>query len=282
MAFFLGVVSLVLAAGAAVLGYFAARQYLRASRLGRLPARVGKLQPSPCKKVRGKVVAVGAPLRSPLTNRPCVYYRLRIDEERRKWKTTRTAPSGGVVAAGILGGAVGALLYSTLATQDDEGTTKVIHSWHTVLNEVDSSRLVVEDATGKVEVDLEDAEVITKDHSRVLTDLNHPAPSQLTDLLRKRYRVHTVDEAGRVKTMQLVEDILLEGAKVTVVGPVTSAPDGALCFQNEGGPLLVSERDVAREGQEARNWAIGLAAGAGGCLLLAVVLLAAAAALLLR
>jgi hypothetical protein len=281
MAILLAVLGLILAAGAAVLGYVAVRQYRRASHLGRLPARVAKLQPNPCKKVRGKVVAVGAPLRSPLSNRACVYYRLRIDEERRKWKTTRTAPSGGAVAAGILGGAVGGLLYG-MAARDDEGSTKVIHSWNNVLDEAQSSRLVVEDATGKVEVDLSGAEVVTKDRSRINADLNHPAPHQLADLVRKRYRVHTVDEAGRVKTMRFEEETLQEGAKVTVVGPVTARSDGALCFQNQGGALLVSERDVGKDGRAARNWAIGLAAAAGGCLVLAVGVMVVAAVVLAR
>jgi hypothetical protein len=279
LAIVLGVVGLILVAAAALLGYVAVRLFRRASRLGIRPAHAAKLKPGPCKKVRGKVVAVGAPLRSPLTNQACVYYRLSIDEERRKWKTRRAAPSGGAVAAGILGGAVGALLYGALAAQQDEGTTEVIHSWDNVLDDVECTRLVVEDATGRVEVDLRDAEVVTKDSSRVHADLNKPAPHQLGDFVRKRYKVHTVDEGGRVKTMRFVEKALKEGAKVTVVGPVAAGPDGGLRFQNKGGALLVSERDVGKEGRFARNWAVGLAAAAGACLLLAAGAVVAAVVL---
>jgi hypothetical protein len=278
MVIVLGAVGFLLTAGAALLGYLAVRQFGRASRLGTPLARTAKLKPGPCKKVRGKIVAVGKPLRGPLTGQACVYYRLRIDEEHRKWKTTRSAPQPGFAAAVMLGGALGGLLYG-LASRDNEGETKVIHSWKNVLNDAQSIRLAVEDASGKVEVDLGGAEVVTKQQSLVHADLNHPAPPRLTDMVRKRYRVHTVDEAGRVKTMRFEEAALQEGAKVTVVGPVSERSDGALCFESQGGALLISERDVGKEGRSARNWAIGLAAAAGGCLVLALGVAVAAAVL---
>jgi hypothetical protein len=88
-----------------------------------------------------------------------------------------------------------------------------------------------------------------------------------------------VDEAGRVKTMRFEEAALQEGAKVTVVGPVSERSDGALCFESQGGALLISERDVGKEGRSARNWALGLTAAAGGCLVLALGVAVAAAVL---
>jgi hypothetical protein len=282
MSIVLAAFAVILLPAAGLLGYFAFRQYQRGSRLGRPAAHVGKLKPSPCKKVRGKVVAVGPGLKSPLGQKPCVYYRLRIDEERRKWKTTNTGPRGGAVAAFMIGGALGGLLYGAMARQaGDEGITKVIYSWDNVLDETEGDLLVVDDGSGKVEVDLIGAEVVAKDLSRVQADLNHPAPTQLADVVRKRYKIHTVDEAGRVKTMRFVEETLPVGAKVTVVGPVTEGENGALRFQNQGGALLVSERDVGKVGKEAGQWAVGLAAGAVGSGVLGLGLLVAAVVLAL-
>lgn len=78
----------------------------------------------------------------------------------------------------------------------------------------------------------------------------------------------------------------MTGAKVTVVGAVEPLEDGSLCFQKQGDPLVVSKRDVKKEGQSARSRALGFTIGAGAalgvglsCLLVAFVLVVRASLL---
>jgi hypothetical protein len=86
-----------------------------------------------------------------------------------------------------------------------------------------------------------------------------------------------VDDRGRVKTMMVIEEVLKEGAKVTVLGSVEADDDGTPFFQaGEGAPLLVSEADFGKLARSARGWGTGLAAAAGGTLALGAVFLALA------
>jgi hypothetical protein len=271
----LGLVLLLAGLVLALLGIHAAKQaYLLDAPL----VRAAELRPGFC-KVRGRVVAVAEPMRSPVTDRPCVYYRLRVQEEKRKWKTTKGPgqPAPGAVLAGFLGGALGAMLYTWARSDDDDESTKVIHSWITVLDEAESIPLVIEDNSGRVAVEMRDAEVIVKEKSRIVSDFQRPAPDRLRELLHKRYRLHTVDDSGKLMTMNFQEAMLAEGVKVTVLGQVEVGEDGAPCFRSAGG-LLVSERDVGKQAKSARKWAFGFALAAGGTLLLAVGTLAAVAA----
>jgi hypothetical protein len=276
MAIVLAVLSLILLVTAGVLGFFAVRYLRRSSLLGTPVERAADLEPGLC-KVRGRIVPLGKPLCSPVTNQACVFFRLRVSQEHRQWVTTPRpggAPSGGAVAAGILGGAVGGLLYG-LATSGarEEGTTKIHQSWVPVLDHARCVRLAVEDATGQVEVDLREAEVVTKKPYRLFTDLHRPAPQELADFLQKKHRLFMVDDDGRVLTMKIEEEKLKERAKVTVLGTVEERSDGKLCFRPEAGPLLVCERDLDNEHGLARNRALIYTAAAGGSLLLAAVLL---------
>lgn len=262
----LGLFIVLLLAGAVLLGCFAFRQYVRASRLVTPLAHAAKVRPGPCRKVKGKVVAVGRLLRSPLTNQECVYYRLHIDEERRTWTS---GAGGGAAAALFLFGVVGGLLYAVHRLYGPGGEDRAVSSWEKVLDDAEGIQLVIEDDSGAVEVDLRDAEVIPNDRLHIHADMSRPVPSQLGDLVRKRYRVFTVDEAGRAKTMRFTEETLKAGARVTVVGPVWERRDGTPYFRQKGGALLVSERDVGKQGRSARKAALGLAAGAIGCVAVA-------------
>lgn len=272
----LGLCGLLLLAGAAVLSLFAWHNYRVASRLGLPLSRVGKLRPG-FRKVRGKVAALGEPLRSPVTNKECVYYRLRVYEERKKWKNgSAFSGSGGVFTAWAVGGAVGVLIHNAMAAREDE----VKRSWDQFLEEVVDLPLLVEDDTGSVQADLHDATILIKEKSRITSDMDRMPPTRLTKLLRDEYGIHPVDERGRVRQFHFWEEVLPLGTKVTVVGTVESLEDGSLRFQKQDDLLLISDRDVTKNGRSSRNQAIGFAAGAGaaalvglGCFLGAVVLL---------
>jgi hypothetical protein len=279
---FFAVFGILLVMAGALLGMCGWRNLQRASWLGIPLVRIAKLAPGH-RKVRGHIVAAGETLRAPVTNKPCVYYRLRVKQERRRWKTRGGpgAPSGGLVIAGVLGGAIGGALYSAVraARADDNEETKLIRSWEEVLNEASNVRLVVQDDTGTVEVDMHDAEVIPKEKSQVLTDFDKAAPTHLQDLLRKKYRFETVDEGGKLKTLHFLEEMLAEGTRVTVVGPVEAGSDGNLLFQAAGGPLLVSEPDVGKMSRSARRVSIGFSVAAVGTTTLGLVAMALSLAL---
>jgi hypothetical protein len=265
---------------AVVLGFFALRFLRRASLLGTPVKPAAKLKPGLC-KVQGRLVALGKALTSPVTNKACVYYRLRVAAEHRQWVTTArpgwnsnpAAVTGGILG-GALGGAIGGLIGSMAGGgAQEEGTTKIHQSWLPVLEDAGTVKLAVEDSSGQVEVDLRNAEVITKKPYHLYTDLHRPAPQELADFLQKQYRLFMVDDDGRVITMKIEEDRLKEGAKVTVLGTVEERSNGELCFRPKAGPLLVSERDLEKQYRSDRNRGIGFAVGAGGSLVITAVFL---------
>jgi hypothetical protein len=282
LAFFLGFLGLLLLAGGGVLGLFAWRNLRAASLLGRPLSHIGKVRPG-LRRVRGRVVPLDDILHSPATRKECVYYRLRVYEDRTTWQST-TAIRGGVAAASLLaGGAVGGSLLAIrlLSDQDD---SRAVHSWHHLLDETVRLPFLIEDDTGLVEVDLRDADVVAKEKTCIDTNFRHPvlALTRLTDKLREEHDIHTVDERGNLKTLHIVEEVLLVGTKVTVVGTVEPVENGELCFVKSGALFLVSERDVGKVAKSARNCATGFTAGAAAALAVALVLLVAAFILTLR
>jgi hypothetical protein len=279
LAILLGLVALLVVAGGVLLGLFAWRNFQAASLLGRPLSRIARLRPD-TRKVRGQIVPLDTLLRSPVTDQPCVYYRLRVYEERQEWKST-DEPTGGIIVAGALGGATGGVVYEAAGWSERE--ERAVRSLLTILDETVSIPLAVRDDTGEVEVDLRGATIMPKQKGRIATGEGRPAPPKLADLLRDEYDFHTVDERGWVKTLHFVEEMLPVGAKVTVVGRVEPLKSGDLCFRKKGGDdLLVSDRDVAKEARSAQGRAMGYAAGAGGALAVALIFLIWATALAAR
>jgi hypothetical protein len=271
--FFLIFLGILLVMGGVVLGLYGWRNLRAALLLGRPRSRVANLRPGLC-KVRGKIVPLGKILRSPVTNQPCVYYRLRVTEDRAVPRSDFESESG-IRIARLIGGFTGVFLFKTAVAIEESNSSS-----HSLLNESDNIPLLIEDDTGLVEVDLRRATIFAKKKSCLDTNFSHQilALSRLTDKLREEYGIHTVDERGRFKTLHFMEEVLLVGAKVTVVGPVAQLKSGDFCFQQKGDPLLVSEREVGKESQEARSRAIGFIAGSTaalavglGCLLSAFV-----------
>jgi hypothetical protein len=271
--FFLIFFGILLVMGGVVLGLYGWRNLRAASLLGRPLSRVANLQPG-LRKVRGRIVSIGEPLRSPVTNQPCVYYRLRVTEDRPMPRSDFESESG-IGIADLIDDFTSVSLFKTAVAIEERNSSS-----RSLLNESDNIPLLIEDDTGSVEVDLRGATVFAKKKSSLDTNFSYPvlALSRLTDKLREEYGIHTVDERGFFKTLHFTEEILLVGAKVTVVGPVAQLKSGDFGFQQKGDPLLVSEREVGKESQEARSRAIGFIAGSTaalavglGCLLSAFV-----------
>lgn len=254
-----------------------------ASRLTRPLSRIGKLRPGP-RKVRGKVAVCEETLRSPMTNQECVYYRLRVYEEERKWRATDVlrgsiVPTGATMNFGFF--------YTSDGSFTDSmggGNARAVYKWHNVLDEAVSVPFHVEDDSGCVEVDVRGADVNAKTKARMATSMHEPvlALSDLTDRLRDEHGIDAVDERGNFKTLHFVEEVLLIGAKATVLGSVESMKGGTLCFHADEEPLLVTESDVAKEGRAARKRALGFVLGSGGALIVGIASLLGALALFLR
>jgi hypothetical protein len=268
---FLGVVSL---AAAILFGMFAVNGLQRAGRLGRPMAKVGKLKTG-VRKVRGQIAPVGETLMSPLSNQPCVYYRLLLEEERKKYRDNEGfQPRLGGMLAMWLGGFVGWYLYwmsRTPALGSRAGA--VTWKWHTVLERAKSAPMVIKDDSGSVLLDLNEADVLVKDRATTMSDYSTPFPTKFQELLRKRYKIDTVDDDGRVRVLRATEETLKEGAKVTVIGQVDVGDNDELCFfgNDKDGRLLISDRDVTKDSRSARMMGTAFAAAAGTVGIMAVI-----------
>lgn len=268
----LGFFSLMLLAGGVVLGLYAQRNLRTASLLGCPASRIGKLRPG-FRKVRGKIAALGKPLRSPVDNKECVYYRLHVKEERKTFRISLSELNQPLFRGSILADAREAW---------NTESNRSVHSWRTLLDETYDAPLAIEDDTGSVEVDLHGATVFTKEKKQIVSGGNHPPPSKLEELLREKHGIQTVDDRGFFKTLYFAEEVLPVGAKVMVAGTVEELESGELCFQKSSDLFVVSEGDVAKQRQSARSAAMGFAAGAGGAMILGLGCLLGAIVLIMR
>lgn len=259
---FLGIFGLFFLVGGVILGFYAGRQ-LRLASLFRQPlSRVAKLKPG-LRKTRGKIAAIGKSLQSPLARKECVYYRLRVYEERKSYMPKYKFVDGFFTNYSWYGW-LGSFFGGTL--EDSFNDERASYSRHLLVDKEDDVRFMVEDDTGCVEVDLRGATIFTKEKARSASGGENPPPSQVEELLREEHDFDTVDRRGFFKALQFMEELLPVGSKVTVVGTLGELNSGDLRFQVKDGPLVVSDRDVAKEGQSARNQALGLAIGAASSL----------------
>jgi hypothetical protein len=271
--FYFGFTGLLLVAGGVALWRFA-RRYLQLSSLLRRPlSRIGKLRPG-SRKVRGKVVPLGEVLRGPLSNKECVYYKFSVEEDRTTYKDNPFD-----VGEPLLGRRPH--LDATAASYLIAGGRRKVHSNRTLLDLEDEIPFMIEDDTGNVEVDLDGATVFVKEKLRIVSNEDRALPPHLLELLQEEYDIYTVDDRGSIKTLVCYEEIIPVGAKITIAGRVEEITSGDLCFQQDDGPFIVSDRDVVKEGQSAHSRAMGFTLGAGACLGLGIVCLLGAFVLLL-
>lgn len=259
---FLGFFALLLLAAGAVLGWCVWRHKQRLALLECPRSRVAELRPG-FRKIRGKIAPVDNLLRSLVSNKDCVYFRLHVYEDKRKVTGGGLELPGGAITAAFLFGWIGALIYRV---QEIGADTRTTYSRHSLLDADDEVPVVVEDETGCVEVDLRGATILAKEKARVVSDDNHPPPTHLEKLLREEYDFDTVDRRGFFKRLHFIEEWLPVGAKVTVLGSVEQRKSGALCFWKDDFPLLVSDGGLAKEIDTARSRALGYTIGSIGTL----------------
>ncbi len=271
MVFVFAFISLVLAASGLALAAFAARAFHTSSRIGIPVARAGKLREGR-RKVRGQIAPVRQTLVSPATNRRCVYYRLQIDQERKVWQGNDIKQFAKLMFVYMFFSVWVWMAYLRFSRAAHSGE-KVAYQWDKLLEDSKSVSLRLDDGTGSVPLDLDDARVVTKERKVFYSDLSVPFSARLQDLLRDRYDVHTVDDRGRIMVLRVTEDVLLEGAKVTAIGPVETYEDGTLGFESGDGDdrLLVSEADVQKEVKNLRTRGTLFAGLGGGSLLVALI-----------
>jgi hypothetical protein len=255
----LGFLGLVTLAGGAFLALIAWRSYQYASVCNSPLSRIAKLMPG-FRKVRGTVAPLSEPLVSPLSNKPCVYYRFNVIE----YRTTYHNPN---VFGEPSDSWLGALFSRRASLMSDAlyGSTqgaKELRSTHTLVDETDSVLLVLEDDTGWVEADLRGASVSTKEKSRFISNIHNMAPAKLSDMLLEEYGIDALDDRGNPKYSQFIEEMIPVGAQFTIAGPVEPLKSGTLRFRQKSGTMVVSDGNLAKQGQKVNTQVYRYLAGA--------------------
>lgn len=260
---------------AIVLGGVGWYSHRKAAWLTRPLTRIGKLRPG-SRKIRGKIAACTNVLHSPMTNRECVYYRLRVYEQGKKSRPIDVLRNAMHSPTAFHGGFFVYRFGDSFASGQDPTNERSVYSWHVAVDEVESVPFCIEDDTGLVEVDVRGATVSPKTRARMATSMHEPvlALSPLMERLRQEHGFEAVDERGQFKTLRFEEEVLLLEADATVLGSVALRESRGLCFHaNDEEALLVVEGNVAKQGRAARNYAIGFAIGCGIAFLVAVACL---------
>lgn len=224
---------------------FALYYHRRAAQLADMrTSKVEELRPGPA-KVKGRVVAREELLNSPMGDRPCVYYRFVVDERQKITRGSR----------------------NSLPTM----------AWVTVVDDVQSIDVTLEDGTGAADIDLREAEVVGKAAEKTSSVLEDP-PERLKALLRNRYGRSTKGLLFN-KTMSFTETVLADGAKVVVVGTVEEGRGGRLEFRRGKLPLVISDKGKKGVSAPYRRKALYCWLGAGFLLVPTAVLAFMAGAL---
>ena len=177
----------LLTAGVVVSGLLGFLAYRSGQKKKVRPARVVKCKAAEMRdgvcRVRGRLVAREEPLKSPLTDRTCIYFHFKVDQayETKVW-TTRYG------AAELLAG-------GSESTSEHE-------TWHTIIDDVQRVAVAIEDETGRAYLDLADAEfdgVTVKKEGVIHTSRESGLSFEL--MLQKRYGESTlVDRRSGVRS----------------------------------------------------------------------------------
>jgi hypothetical protein len=184
-------------------------------------------------KLHGTVKAVNPDemLTSPIEQRPCVYYRLVIEQFQNSPVKT-TGPVRSSVGSG---------------------------SWVRIIEDVQAIPMVVADETGEVAVDAKEAQLdfrMSRRHANLFKGL----PKDLEQSLRDRYKIVT-STYFIAKQMRYSEIVVAEGAEVFVVGDAEEQ-DGKARLTKKENMLLMTfrrEQDVMRNGRVATAICLALA-----------------------
>ncbi len=244
----LAISGLILLAGAATVAgclYYAYRTQAKVVAIRDAPLRdVADLVEGYAKAV-GRVVALEAPLDSPLNDTPCVFFHFKVEEQR-----TRT------VTEHDHGGRAGSF---------NRTRTRTETYWATVLDDRQAVRCGVKDGTGVAQVEVLDAEAVLSPSGHTTSGLLSGCPAGVRRELARRYNFSTKGLLFN-KTLRYSETVIEEGDRLFVVGEVEVSRKGRPGFVKGRQPFIVSDRNEAKLLGHYRVraiWAIVAAVAAG-------------------
>jgi hypothetical protein len=148
-------------------------------------------------RVRGK-----SSLASPLTNKPCVYYRFHVEEHVRRGKNSH---------------------------------------WRTIVDDRQDAGCLVEDASqAAIEVNLLAAELLLEPDNHAKSGLFNDAPAELEATLQEKYSKSSQGFVFN-KAMRYTETMLEEGDEIYVLGTAVRR-DGQSVIDKEGDLFIVSDK----------------------------------------
>ncbi|OWK38682.1 GIDE domain-containing protein [Fimbriiglobus ruber] len=176
-------------------------------------------------KVRGKVVALEDLLKSPLAGTRCVYFHIKIEEQR-----TRTVTD-----------------YSSGGNNSFGGMTRTRTEtyWVTVLDDKQAARCGIEDRTGLARVELLDAEPELNPTAHTQSGLFSSISPRVKRRLEDMYGYSTKGFFFN-KTARYKETVIEEGDKLFVIGDVELTRSGKPCFVRGSRPFIVSDKTEAK------------------------------------
>jgi hypothetical protein len=259
------------AAIAGVLGFLAFRAGQKVVKPAKVvKCRVAEMREGVC-KVRGRLVAREEPLKSPLTSKECIFFRFHVEQayEIKVWRTSHNA-------ALVLTGA-------------NESTSER-ETWRPLLDDVRHVAVALEDETGRVHLDLGDAQ--TDGAAKTKEGVIHTSQASglpFEMMLQKRYGESTLvarranrgsyvtrggsgsSEGRELPKAMVREEIIENGAEVTVVGEVELREGKPPRFRPVDHPLIVARKSSRAYLPTPSHPAMGLWIAAGVVLGLTVL-----------
>lgn len=202
------IISIVGTAGTVLLVWFGFRGWKRyklitGTETSRISGILGGLV-----EVNGKVVSMEDQLlESPYSGTPCVYYRFKVEEKRHR-------SSGG-------------------------GRSSTY--WATVINDKQYAKCAVDDDTGTIVIDLEEADLVLDRDAHARTGLFSAAPPELEETLNSRYGRSSKGFIFN-RNMRYSETVLEEGDEIYVLGDATVTEGGEWWITKQEHPLIVSDK----------------------------------------
>jgi hypothetical protein len=256
---FIGVVA------AGVLAFLAHRSGQKKVKRARvIKCKVADMRDGDVVRVKGRLVTREAPLKSPLTNRLCVYFRFKVEQaiEVRSWTTTHYGMAGALAGP-----------------QETMSTTE---RWTPVLEDEQRVSVALEDETGTANLDLADAQLegVTKKQEGVI-DTSKETGLQFEIMLQKRYgestlvdrrsgvsqsfsrRSSRMSQGRELPRASVHEEIIEDGVSVYVVGEVEILEGRSPRFRPTDHPLIVAKKASRASLPTPTNPAMGLWIAAG-------------------
>jgi hypothetical protein len=168
-----------------------------------------------------KAVDPGRLLTSPIEQKPCVYYRLVIEEYRQN-----TFTSGHILSQ----------------------RSRTSGTWVPIIEDVQAVPMVIADETGAIDINPKEAQLdfqLNRRHANMFSSL----PKELEESLREKYKIVTTG-ALLAKQMRYSELVIEQDQEVFVVGECAEK-DGKPSLTKKEHPLLITfrnEKQVLRNG----------------------------------